>query len=123
MPSSIGCNAVEPQCQPSPDFWNAKDFLILTRCASGKLALLPGDGLACPDCRSQHEPVQAEAIGLQAANGDSTTISTSARTLALCSEILLSTGIIRVTDRKAPQPLAEWICATQRSTASASGAR
>jgi len=42
-------------------------------------------GFALPDLISQHVPVQFEAIGLQTANGESTTISTAAITVASCS--------------------------------------
>jgi hypothetical protein len=66
-------------------------------------------------------PVQLDAIGLQTANGASTIISTSAVTSALCSAISLSISNTRLTLRKSWQALAEWICATHRSTPSASG--
>ena len=85
-PTSTGCRAVELQRQPpSSVFWKTNDFSILNRCATEKPSRVPGIGFALPDFTSQHVPVQFEAIGLQAANGESTTISTAAVTVAFCS--------------------------------------
>jgi len=75
---------------PLSVFWNANAFSIFNLCATEKLSRLPGDGSAFPDFGSQHVPVQVEAIGLQTANGDSTTISTSAVTRASFSATSLS---------------------------------
>ena len=86
-PTSTGCSAGELQRQPSSVFWNANDFSILTRCATEKLSRLPGIGFGLPALISQQVPVQLEAIGLQTANGESTTISTAAITVAFCSVI------------------------------------
>ena len=71
-------------------FRNANVFSILNLCATDILSRLPGDGLVLPDFKSQHVPVQLDAIGLQTANGESTIISTSAVTSALCSATSLS---------------------------------
>src|SRR5580693_5827610 len=123
IPRSTGCSATELQRQPPPSiFWKANDFSIFILCATAKLSLPgAGDCLALPDFKSQHVPVQPDAIGLQAANGESTTISTSAFTRALCADASLSSWVTRLTRRKFSQALAEWICATHKSTASASG--
>jgi hypothetical protein len=96
-PKSTGCSAVALQRQLPPSvFWNAKAFSILSRCATPKLSLLASDGLALPDFKSQQVPVQLDAIGLQTANGESTTISTSAVTSALCSATSLSISNTRL---------------------------
>ena len=76
--------------RPLSVFWNANAFSILNRCVTDKLSRLPGDGFGLPDFESQQVPVQPDAIGLQTANGDSTIISTSAVTSALCSATSLS---------------------------------
>jgi hypothetical protein len=81
----------------------------------------PATGFAFPDLRSQHRPVQPDAIGLQTENGDRTIISTSAVTSASCADTSVSIRKTRLTERKSSQALAEWICATHKSTASASG--
>src|SRR5207302_1919614 len=106
---------------PLSVFSNANDFSIFNLCATEKLSLLPSDGPAFPDFGSQHVPVQLDAIGLQTANGARTSISTSAVTRAFCPVTSLSISKTRVTVRKSSQVLAEWICATHKSTASASG--
>ena len=64
-------------------------FNLLPTTILSLLPLLPGNGFASP-ALSQHIPVQFDAIGLQTANGDSTTISTPAVTSALCSATWLS---------------------------------
>jgi hypothetical protein len=70
-PSSIGCSAPVLQRQPLSAFWNANDFSILSRCATGRLSRLSGAGFAWPEPKSQQVPVQVEAIGLQTENGAS----------------------------------------------------
>ena len=121
-PTSIGSSAGVLQRQlPLSVFWKANVFSIRSLCATEKLSLLSCNGVAFPDRRSQHRPVQADAIGLQTANGDSTIISTSAVTRASCADTSVSIWNTRLTKRKSSQALAEWICATHKSTASASG--
>src|ERR1700712_4826434 len=68
---------------------------------------------------SQHVPVQLDAMVLQAVNGESTFISTSAVTSAVCNVISWLVSKTSFTARKSSQALAEWICATHKSTASA----
>jgi hypothetical protein len=58
--------------------------------ATEKASVRPGGGFDPSDLKSQHIPVQLEAIGLQTANEDVTTISTSAVTSALFSATWLS---------------------------------
>src|SRR5712671_1155657 len=119
---STGCRAGVLQRQlPLSVFWNANTFSILNLRATEKPSLIPGNGFAPPDFESQHIPVQLEAIGLQTANGERTIISTAAVTSALCSATSLSISKTPLTLRKLWQVLAEWICATHKSTASASG--
>src|SRR5712671_4613930 len=119
---STGCRAGVLQRQlPLSVFWNANAFSILNLRATEKPSLIPGNGFAPPDFESQHIPVQLEAIGLQTANGERTIISTAAVTSALCSATSLSISKTPLTLRKLWQVLAEWICATHRSTPSASG--
>src|SRR5262249_20328396 len=108
-PISIGDSAVELQRQPLSAFWKAKAFSIRMRRDTGKLSRLDSgddDLAALPSLMSQQEPVQLEAIGLHAANGDSTIISTCAVTVALCSATWLLTSITRLTRRKSSQVLA-----------------
>jgi len=52
-------------------------------------------------------PVQLEAIGLHAAKGESTFISTSAVTSAWSAEASVSIWMIRLTRTNSPQALAE----------------
>jgi hypothetical protein len=73
------------QRQPLSVFWNANAFSIRSFRAIAKPSLVTHDGFASPSFTSQHMPVQLDAIGLQSANGESTIISTSAVTSALCS--------------------------------------
>jgi len=63
----------------------AKAFSILNRRATKKPSLSCAASFGLSEFVSQHIPVQLDAIGLQAANGDSTTISIRAVTSALCS--------------------------------------
>ena len=114
-PKSTGWSAGVLQRQPLSVFWNANAFSIRSLRATEKPSLIAGDGVA------QHMPVQLDAIGLQSANGESTIISTSAVTSALCSATSLSISNTRLTLRKSWHVLAEWICATHKSTPSASG--
>jgi hypothetical protein len=109
-PNSTGCSDVVLQRQPPLSaFWKANVFSTLTRCPTDRLSLLPGVGFGLPALRSQQVPVQLDATALQAANGDSTIISTSAVTSAFCSATSLSILKTRLTVRKSPQALAEWI--------------
>src|SRR5580693_2915212 len=101
MPTSTGCSAEVSQRQlPLSVFWNANDFSIFNRCATGKLSRPPGGGLALPDFGSQQVPVQFAATGLQTEKGERTTISTSAITWASCGDILESIWETRLTRRK-----------------------
>jgi len=82
-PKSIGCSDVVLQRQPPASaFWNANAFSTFNRYATNTLSRLPGVGLGLPSFRSQQAPVQLEATELQAANGESAIISTSAVTRA-----------------------------------------
>jgi hypothetical protein len=90
-PTSTGWSVVVLQRQPPLSlFWNANVFSILNRRATENPSLLPGASFGLSDFGSQHIPVQLEAIGLQTANGERTTISISAVTRALCSATSLS---------------------------------
>jgi hypothetical protein len=120
-PKSTGWSAGVLQRQPPSVFWKANAFSIRNLRATEKPSLITHDGFGWPGLSLQHMPVQLDAIGLQTANGASTIISTSAVTSALCSAISLSISNTRLTLRKSWQALAEWICATHRSTPSASG--
>jgi hypothetical protein len=122
-PKSTGWSAGVLQRQPPSVFWKANAFSIRNLRATEKPSLITHDGFGWPGMSLQHMPVQLDAIGLQTANGASTIISTSAVTSALCSAISLSISNTRLTLRKSWQALAEWICATHRSTPSASGGR
>jgi hypothetical protein len=51
---------------------------------------LGAGGFGCPDCKSQHVPVQFDAIGLQIPNGANTFISISAVTIASCADTMLA---------------------------------
>src|ERR1700722_1271082 len=106
-PRVTGCSAVALQRQPSLSvFLNAKAFSILIRCDTGKLSRLAGAGCALPVFRSQQVAVPLDATGAQAAKGESTIISTSAVTSALCSATSLSISSTRMVLRKSPQLLA-----------------
>src|ERR1700682_5131272 len=106
---------------PAVGFLERECFLDSQFARNRKTVPASGDGFAFPDFGSQHVPVQVDAIGLQTANGDSTTISTSAVTRAPFSATSLSISNNTLTEGKSSQLLAEWIWATHRSTASASG--
>src|SRR5215472_8652044 len=123
MPEPTGCSADALQRQrPFSVFWNGKAFSIRRRTVTGKLSLLVGDdGPALPVFRSQHVPVQLDAIELQAAKGESTTISIPTVTSAFWFATWLSSSNTRLTLKKSPQEFFAWICETQRSTESAFG--
>jgi hypothetical protein len=74
-PSSIGCNTLVLQRQPSRDLRNANDFSILSLCATRRFSRVRGEDFS-PDAWSQHDPVQVVAIGLHTANGARIFIST-----------------------------------------------
>src|SRR6266403_4218602 len=98
---STGCRAGVLQRQPPLSvFWNANAFSILNLRATEKPSLITHDGFAWSGFSLQHMPVQLDAIGLQTANGESTIISTSAVTSALCSTISLSISNTRLTLKK-----------------------
>src|SRR4029077_11920227 len=100
---------------------NANDFSILSLCATRRFSLVAGEDF-WPDAWSQHAPVQVVAIELHTANGARIFISTSAVTRASSADASVSIRIMRLTLRKSSQAFVEWICATHKSTASASGA-
>jgi hypothetical protein len=63
-PKSAGWSADVSQRQlPLSVFWNANAFSILNLRATEKASLLPGGGFSPPGLKSQHIPVQLEAIG------------------------------------------------------------
>ena len=82
---------------------------------------LPGVDFGFPDFKSQQVPVQPDAMGLQAVNGERTTISISVVTSASVAGLLAVDLKDPVHREEIPAGLAEWIWATHRSTASAFG--
>src|SRR6202042_3251975 len=109
MPTSTGCMAVALHCQLLPLFRNANDFSMRKRYPTCNCSRLPAADFGLPDFKSQQVPVQPDAMGLQAVNGERTTISIAVVTSALSSLCLLSIGKIRFTARKFPHACVECI--------------
>ena len=113
VPYSTGRNVSVLQRQLRPAvFWNANDFSIREPVARPRH--FPGcpawTVFGCRVCKSQHVPVQVDAIGLQTANGASTFISTCGRHDRLASETSVSSCSNAADAQEIPQVLAEWIC-------------